>query len=236
MIYINPFRIRKIAVMLSILFVVSYARSQQTAHDKVGLHKITVVEVIQTTSYTYLLATEKDISRWLALPKIDAKVGQEYFHAAGMEMRNFKSKELGRVFESVTFLTGVINADSSQKSRTANIAKPSEKNEELENTAMSKPNDAITLAELFSDKINYASKKVKVHGKVVKYNSGIMGKNWIHIQDGTEYSGKNDLIITTQMATSLNKIITVEGTIVLDKDFGSGYFYDIILEGGVIIE
>ena len=77
---------------------------------------------------------------------------------------------------------------------------------------------------------------MKIHGKVVKYNSGIMGKNWIHIQDGTDYSGKNDLTITTNMATSLDKMITIEGTIVLDKDFGSGYFYDIILEEGIIIE
>lgn len=59
--------------MLSILFVVSCARSQQATHDKVGFHRITIVEVIQTTSYTYLLANEKDSLRWLALPKINAR-------------------------------------------------------------------------------------------------------------------------------------------------------------------
>ena len=63
-----------------------------------------------------------------------------------------------------------------------------------------------------------------------------MGKNWIHLQDGTEFSGKNDLTITTNMAASLDKMITIEGTIVLDKDFGSGYYYEVILEDGLIIE
>lgn len=234
MTYTIHFRTKIMAALLPILlFAVSCSFSQQSAHDEAGLHRFTVKEVIQTTSYTYLLAQEKEGTQWLAVPKINAKVGQDYFYEGGMEMRDFESKELGRIFESVLFLNGVISADANQASATDQSTTPSNNLVEIETE---KPEDAITLAELFANKTNYANRKVKIHGKVVKYNSGIMGKNWIHLQDGTEYSGKNDLTITTNMATSLNETITIEGTIVLDKDFGSGYFYQIILEEGIIIK
>ena len=61
-----------------------------------------------------------------------------------------------------------------------------------------------------------------------------MGKNWIHIQDGTGAKGTNDLTITTKNIVKLGDIILVEGTLELDKDFGSGYKYDIIIEDAKI--
>ena len=71
---------------------------------------------------------------------------------------------------------------------------------------------------------------VKLRGKVVKYNAGIMGKNWIHLQDGTSNGDENDITITTEMSAKVGDIITVEGKIALDKDFGAGYLYKIIVE------
>ncbi len=96
--------------------------------------------------------------------------------------------------------------------------------------------DIITLAELFANKETYANKIIKVKGEVKKFNSKIMGKNWIHIQDGTEHLGENDLTVTSQMETKPGDIIIIEGKIILDKDFGSGYFYKIIMEEGKILE
>ena len=97
-------------------------------------------------------------------------------------------------------------------------------------------NDVVSLADLFKDKTKYANETIKVRGEVVKYNSGIMGKNWIHIQDGTEFSGKKDLTITTDMVAKLGDTINIEGKITLDKDLGAGYFYDVIMEGAKIIK
>ncbi len=98
------------------------------------------------------------------------------------------------------------------------------------------PDTIITIAELFANKDDYANKTVKVKGEVKKFNSKIMGKNWIHIQDGTEHLGENDLTVTSQMEAKKGDIIIIEGKIILDKDFGSGYFYKIIMEDGKIVE
>ena len=88
----------------------------------------------------------------------------------------------------------------------------------------------ISIGELFSNKDSYANKTVLIKGHVTKVNRGIMGSNWVHLQDGTSGSGKYDLTITTQDEVSVGDIVTFEGMIVLNKDFGSGYAYDVLME------
>jgi hypothetical protein len=96
--------------------------------------------------------------------------------------------------------------------------------------------DCITIAKLLTDKKDYKGKVIKVKGQVTKYNSGIMGKNWIHIQDGTEYNGAYDLTVTTDITVAVGEIVTFEGKIALDKDFGYGYSYNVLMEEGKSIE
>jgi hypothetical protein len=90
--------------------------------------------------------------------------------------------------------------------------------------------DCIKITDLLENKKSYNGKVIKVTGQVVKYNPGIMGKNWVHIQDGTDYEGIYDLTVTTQQPAKVGDIMTFEGTISLDKDFGYGYFYPVIME------
>lgn len=92
--------------------------------------------------------------------------------------------------------------------------------------------DCITISKLLGDRQSYSGKVIRVKGQVTKFNPGIMGKNWVHIQDGTEFQGGFDLTVTTDINVSLGQTITFEGKIALDKDFGYGYFYKVIMEEG----
>jgi hypothetical protein len=73
-------------------------------------------------------------------------------------------------------------------------------------------------------------------GKVTKFNQGIMDRNWIHIQDGTSNEKNVDITITTNDVVKLGDVITVKGTITLAKDFGAGYFYEVIMEEASVID
>ena len=203
-----------------------------------NVHKIVVKEVLQTSSYTYLYVEEKDSLQWLAIPKMEAQVGETYYFQGGMEMRDFISKEMDRTFTSILFLNGVISPDiveggktilnqSPQKSKTI------DKNIEVD---IKPANGGITIKELFSNKEKYANKVVKIRGKVTKYNGGIMGKNWIHLQDGTNSSGEFDFTATSASEVNVGDVITLEGKITLDKDFGAGYFYKVIMEESIIVQ
>ena len=92
--------------------------------------------------------------------------------------------------------------------------------------------ECITIAKLLADKQSYSGKIIKIKGQVTKFNPGIMGKNWVHIQDGSEFREGFDLTITTDIKTAIGETITFEGKIVLDKDFGYGYFYNVLMEDG----
>jgi len=92
--------------------------------------------------------------------------------------------------------------------------------------------NAYTVGEIFEKGKNLNNKKVAVRGKVVKVSKMIMGKNWIHIQDGTGNPMQNthDLVVTTMAEPALDSVVIIEGTLHADKDFGAGYKYDVIIE------
>jgi hypothetical protein len=73
---------------------------------------------------------------------------------------------------------------------------------------------------------------------VVKFNGGILGTNWIHLQDGTgsAENGTNDLTVTTSGTASVGDVVTATGTLVTDKDFGAGYTYAVMLENAELTE
>jgi hypothetical protein len=92
--------------------------------------------------------------------------------------------------------------------------------------------DAYTIAEVYKKKSDICNNKVIVRGKVVKVLPEILGKNWIHLQDGSgdEKKGNYDLVVTSKDLPSLGDVITVSGTLYTDKDFGAGYKYNVIVE------
>ncbi len=93
-----------------------------------------------------------------------------------------------------------------------------------------KAKNGITVEEVFLKKTNLKDKSVVLRGKVVKYNSGIMGKNWLHLRDGTGNEGSNDLVVTTSKEVKVNDTVIVNGKMQYDRDIGSGYFFPAIIE------
>lgn len=93
-----------------------------------------------------------------------------------------------------------------------------------------KPKGGKTVQEVFQEKDKLRGKRVTLRGKVVKYNEAIMGKNWLHLRDGTGKNPNNDLTVTTQTKAKLGDTVLVEGIVTLDKDLGAGYKYDVIIE------
>jgi len=92
--------------------------------------------------------------------------------------------------------------------------------------------NAYTVVEIYKNKETLNNKNVVVKGKVVKVSAGIMGKNWIHLQDGTGNAkdGSNELVVTSQDIPKVNDVVTASGTLYKDKNFGAGYKYTVIME------
>jgi RecJ-like exonuclease len=87
-----------------------------------------------------------------------------------------------------------------------------------------------TVAALHQEKAALAGQTVQVKGKVVKVNNGIMGRNFLHVQDGTGDANTNDLTVTSKQTAAVGDQVTVTGRVVVDRDFGSGYSYPLLVE------
>jgi hypothetical protein len=188
-------------------------------------HKATVMEVIQVTDYTYLHVTENGKDYWIAAPKADFKVGEVILYSKYMEMKNFESKELKKTFDSILFID-----NASVKLGEGIMNEPMKPNISKEEVNVEPVSGGVSIAQIFADPNKYENRIVKVKGKVVKINSGIMKRNWIHIQDGTNYQDNFDLTITTNDNVKNGDVVIFEGKIVLNKDFGYGYAYKVLME------
>jgi hypothetical protein len=113
--------------------------------------------------------------------------------------------------------------------------KPGKVTLEKEQITIEQTSGVTTISQLYADLKKYDGQTIRVKGKVTKVNPAIMNKNWIHLQDGTEYNGQFDLTVTTDQEFQVGSVVTIEGKIALDKDFGYGYSYKVLLEEGTII-
>jgi hypothetical protein len=105
---------------------------------------------------------------------------------------------------------------------------------EMDFSGLEKPEGGYTVADIFSQQDDLASKNVTIRGKVVKFSPMIMGKNWIHLQDGTNHEGSNDLTVTTMATVQKGDTVVVSGVLEKDKDFGAGYLYKVIIENAEV--
>lgn len=89
-----------------------------------------------------------------------------------------------------------------------------------------------TVAALNQNKATLVGKTISAQGKVVKVNNGIMGRNFVHVQDGTgdAKSSTNNLVVTSKQTAAVGDQVTISGVVVINRDFGSGYAYPLLIE------
>ena len=203
-------------------------------------HKVVVDEIMNTEKYSYLNVTEGEDKYWIAISKRPVEVGATYYYRGGLMKKNFYSKEHDKVFKTVYLVSDIrqqpiASAVGGAGGSAVDWALNKIQGNALVDDAPIEVNHTegtVKLSELFGNMVKYDGQTIKVTGKVVKVNPMIMNRNWLHLQDG---SGEDlDLTITTTENIPLGHVVTLEGTIALNKDFGAGYRYDIIMEGAVL--
>lgn len=189
-----------------------------------------VLEVKNTDSYTYLLLQVGAQKTWVAVGLAVVKVGANVTVENTMEMKNFESKSLKKTFPSI--LLGNLKEDGATAGKAHASPKPSSVPvQDVKVDKATGPNGQ-TVADVVNKAAALNNKSVEIHAKVVKVNSGIMGKNWVHVRDGSGSGddGSNDLLLTTMADATVGSTVTVVGTVRTNKDFGSGYSYKVMLE------
>jgi hypothetical protein len=200
----------------------------------------TIVETMDAGGYTYMKLQTADGERWVATPAVTVQKGQLVTVLAQMTAEKFQSTTLGRTFDRIVFgtlesPTQVAATGPDQSSAAERMQSESPAGDSFVEKAEGAKSH--TVSEVWSTRAALAGKEVVVRGRVVKYLSGIMGTNFMHLRDGSgsDASGDSDLTITTNEQASLGEVVTIRGVVLVDKDFGAGYRYPVIIEKATLM-
>jgi hypothetical protein len=209
-----------------------------------------LVETMDAAAYTYINLEDNGRRSWYAIPVTKVALGQVLTVRPAFEMVDFKSRELNRTFEKIYFSDGLALPKDSAAEDALRIAHGPVP--DAEDRASATPADppgagaikvdrasgagAFTIAELYEKKNQLDKQGVEVRAQVVKVSKGVMGKNWLHLRDGSGDAARhdNDLVATTQDDAAIGEVVTIHGIVYKDKDFGAGYKYSMIMEEGSI--
>ncbi|MEW6427434.1 MAG: DNA-binding protein [Thermodesulfobacteriota bacterium] len=234
------------------------APAQSASPEQAAAQIVTgkVSETMDATGYTYMELDQGDKKVWVAMPQAKVNVGDEVSVIESMRMQNFESKTLNRKFDEVIFASGFApgsapaaageTADASGSfsqavqsaagdMSTGGSGKAVVPFSELKVEKASGDN-AVTVADIYAKKAELSGKPIALRGKVVKVSKNIMGKNWVHLQDGTgsPMDNTHDFVVTTSEVPEMDEVITVNGVLATDKDFGAGYVYGVIVEDATV--
>ena len=208
-----------------------------------------VLEKVDVSQYSYLKLNTASGEVWAAVGKTDKKVGDEVGVANAFPMQNFESKELGKKFDVVYFgsladpaaaaapaavpaAMGGAGAPAPADMAAQHKAVATGPNDiKVQKVAKASGADGRTVEEIWAQREKLKGKPVTVRGQIVKFTP-VMGKNFLHLRDGTGAADKNhhDVTVTTSDNAAVGDVVTAKGTVIVDKDFGAGYSYPVLID------
>ena len=206
-----------------------------------GMVRGTVLETMNAAGYTYVLLETSQGQQWFATQSVAVAVGDVVQTDSGLAMEDFRSEALGRSFDTIYFSDGLQNlsagampADAAPPGLPA--GHPVEPLEFVDNAAVPAFEEGKDIAWVYANRDSLGGETVTLRGMVVKYNPNILGTNFLHIRDGSgdAADGSNDMIVTTQAKVAVGQTIVVSGKLILDKDFGVGYSYPLLVEEATV--
>jgi hypothetical protein len=194
----------------------------------------TVLEVKDVDQYTYLRLRTKEGEVWAAVPTAPVKVGADVTIASPQTMSGFHSKSLNRTFDRIVFGTLGSRDGQAASPDIAAMHAAAGKAQAVPAVKVEKakgPN-AQTVAGIMTGASSLKDKPVTVRGQVVKFTADVMGKNWLHLRDGTGSGadGSNDVLVVTGNTANVGDVVLVSGMVRTDRDLGSGYTYKVLVE------
>ena len=196
-------------------------------------HIAKVIDKISASGYNYLKVTENKNEYWIAVPSMEIEVGETIYFSKFMVMEDFNSPTIDKTFDEILFVEDARKSPTPDEMKKIHSETPSTEREDI---TIEPLKDGMTIEQIYSKSADLEGKDVKVKGKVVKFNKQIMKRNWIHIQDGTGTENDYDLVLTSDQDAQVGDIIIAEGKLSVEKDFGAGYFFPVIIENAQIVK
>ncbi|NOX17984.1 MAG: hypothetical protein GXO87_06860 [Chlorobi bacterium] len=218
-----------------------------------GIHKAEIIKFVDVPEYTYIFVKSADKEFWLAVTTTKVQKGESIYFTKPLEMRDFHSSTLDTTFQSILFVSSIAHtADALTQAKNGKNAgmtgmvsphgkmegggQGSQKGNKSPDVKVEKNAGETTVAEIFEKSEDLSGKEITLKGKITKFLPDIMGKNWLHIQDGTNFQGTGDLVATTKESFNVGDVVTIKAKLETNIDYGYGYKYNVILQDAVKVK
>lgn len=185
-----------------------------------------VLESLNGGGYTYMQIEDASKNKhWVAVTGVAIEKGTEVRLTEEMRTEKFESKSLNRTFDSIIFASNLqYRTKVTESGHLALI-------NEVVKESPYKQKDTLSVKEAIEKRVSLKDKTIAIRGKVVKASANILERNFIHIQDGTSDGAEvGRVVFTSKELPKVGDIVTARGVVSVDKNFGSGYVYKIIVE------
>jgi len=226
-----------------------HAKAETTTAQTHKIYYGKILEIKPAMGYKYLKIDENGTQLWVAIANAPVEIGDKIGYDKKTMMTNFKSKTLNQEFKEIFFASDVylpkkvqqpqsmkamLGLNSAKKDPHAGMGRGMPPVQEDETAA--KPfvkKDAYTVEEIHMWRKELKDQVISIKGSVFKVSQKIMKLDWVHLGDGTgnEKMLTDDLVFTAASTTIKpgDKVIAT-GKVIVDKDFGYGYFYKVIIQ------
>jgi len=202
-------------------------------------HEVVVKEVHESSNYLYLQVQEGSKTYWIATGPGSVKPGNRYFFNEAVVKRDFISEKLDRKFDSIYLVAQFLpesRKNELKRMRFNPHASEQGKETEISDQASNTGEEVqkVSLDGLLKDPKRYENLMVEMEGICSKVNEGILKRNWIHLK--TNPDEEQEIVATSNSTAKVGEVLTLRATVRINKDFGAGYIYPILLEDAVLIE
>jgi len=221
-----PVRRLLILIVLSLFSFIGEAGAYGTSAEtsKGPAQGGTVLETMEGGSYTYMKLDQDGNTVWIAVRRANVAVGDKVEYVERMRMPNLTSKTLKKSFDEIVFAE--LRGEHVAVSPMQTIPEIAVGGEPIE-----KAEGGYTIAEVFANREALKGKPIKVRGRVVKVSQAIMNRNWVHLKDGTGEKGSDKIVFRSEdQVAQVGSIVTAEGRLETERDFGYGYRYEVLVE------
>jgi hypothetical protein len=205
-----------------------------------------VLEVLDGGAFTYLRLHTASGEAWVVVRRASVVKGAQVTVEDPELLQHFESKALQRRFDAVVFgtLKGATGATAaagrSPHGAPAGTVDPAQahgspvraRDAVVAKVARAEGGDARTVAEVYAERLTLRDRPVSIRATVTNVTAGVMGRNWIHLRDGSGYAadGSDDIVATSQDEPKVGDVVVARGTVKTDVNLGSGYAYRVLVE------
>ncbi len=202
---------------------------------------VTVDQITETPSYSYLEIHDATAKGWLIAPALTVPTAAEITIEQYVRVRDFEALEIGKRFDSVLVAArvngaGVVLKETGEEAAVDPVLPASGVTvAEVSIRLVQVVKGDMRLNEVLARRTELDGQRIKVRGQVLRVVPRIRDRNWIWLRDGSGEQRGANLPVVIDRPVDPGQVLWLEGRVAIDRKFKIGGSHPVLLEDAVVL-